>query len=160
MIKQAILAGGCFWGMEAKFKHVHGVVNTMVGYTGGHSENPNYREVCRDLTGHAEAIQLDYDDAIISYKELLEAFFSFHDPTLCESNSRSFASQYRSAIFVSNDEERKIADKMIAALNNSGEYECKIITEICDAEVFYPAEEYHQDYYGKHQVILTDECGC
>lgn len=160
MIKQAIFAGGCFWGMEAKFKHVQGVVNTMVGYTGGHTENPNYRDVCRDMTGHAEAIQVEYEPEKISYKQLLEAFFSFHDPTLCESNSRSFASQYRSAIFVADDEERKVAEKLIASLNNSGEYECKIITEICDADIFYPAEDYHQDYYEKHQVILTDECGC
>ena len=83
MIKQAILAGGCFWGMEAKFKHIPGVVNTMVGYTGGFTVDPSYRDVCRDKTGHAEAIQIEYDPEVLSYKDLLEAFFSFHDPTLC-----------------------------------------------------------------------------
>ena len=160
MIEQAVFAGGCFWGMEAKFKHIQGVVNTMVGYTGGHTENPNYRDVCRDLTGHAEAIQVEYDPEIISYQDLLEAFFTFHDPTLCESNSRSFAAQYRSAIFVANEEQRETAEQVIAFLNNSGEYECKVITEICEAGVFYPAEEYHQDYYERHRVILNDDCGC
>lgn len=160
MIKQAILAGGCFWGMEAKLKHISGVVKTMVGYTGGHAENPNYRDVCRDKTGHAEAVQVEYDPKVLSYQALLEAFFSFHDPTLCEANSRSYASQYRSAIFVANEDERETAETAIAFLNNSGLYECKIITEISDAGVFYPAEEYHQDYYEKHQVVLNDECGC
>jgi len=160
MIRQAILAGGCFWGLEARFKHVQGVINTMVGYTGGHTENPSYRDVCRDITGHAEAIQIDYDTKMISYLDLLEAFFRFHDPTWCESNSRSFASQYRSAIFVANEEERDTAEQVIAFLNNSGVFECKIITEICDAGVFYPAEDYHQDYYEKHQVNLIEEWGC
>ena len=160
MIKQAIFAGGCFWGIEAKFKALNGVVGTMVGYTGGFTENPTYRDVCKDITGHAEAVQIDYDPAIISYKDLLEAFFQFHDPTWCQSNSRSFSSQYRSAIFVADQEERETAEQVIAFLNVSGEYECKIITEICDSGIFYPAEDYHQDYYEKHQVDVTRDCGC
>lgn len=160
MIKQAIFSGGCFWGMEAKFKALKGVVSTMAGYTGGFTENPTYRDVCRDLTGHVEAVQVDYDPEIISYRDLLEAFFRFHDPTWCQSNSRSFASQYRSAIFVTDQEQREIAEEVIAFLNVSGVYECKIITEVNDAGIFYPAEEYHQDYYAKHQVKLTQDCGC
>ena len=154
MIKQAVFAGGCFWGMEAKFKHIQGVVNTMVGYTGGHTENPNYRDVCRDLTGHAEAIQVDYDPEIISYNDLLEAFFNFHDPTLCESNSRSFASQYRSAIAVANEKSVKLPN-VIFFLSHSGDHECKIITEIvkrcfCRLRCLD---------YTRSTGSLTDECG-
>lgn len=160
MIKQAVFSGGCFWGLEAKFKALPGVIDTMVGYTGGFTVNPTYRDVSRDVTGHAEAVQVDYDPSIITYKDLLEAFFRFHDPTWCKSNSGSFASQYRSAIYVGDDEQREIAEQVIAYLNVSGIYECKIITEINDAGVFYPAEDYHQDYYEKHQVRITDECGC
>ena len=160
MIRQAILAGGCFWGLEARFRQVQGVIDTLVGYTGGHTENPTYRDVCCDLTGHAEAVQVDYNPDQISYQDLLEAFFTFHDPTLCPSNSRIYTPQYRSAIFVANDAERETAEQVIAFLECSGIYECDIITEVSDAGVFYPAEEYHQDYYRKHKVNLTEDCLC
>ncbi|MFZ3071567.1 MAG: peptide-methionine (S)-S-oxide reductase MsrA [Anaerolineaceae bacterium] len=150
MEKQALFAGGCFWGVEAKFQTLPGVLQTQVGYAGGSTEKPCYREVCQDTTGHAETVMIIYDPDQISYQQLLEAFFEFHDPTMCDCHAGDFGSQYRSVVFYSCEEEKETAEQVIAFLDVSGIYDHGILTQVVPAGPFYPAEEYHQQYYKKH----------
>lgn len=148
--KKAIFAAGCFWGVEAHLKDIEGVSDTVVGYTGGKVENPTYHMVCTDKTGHAEAVQVTYDPDKITYEELLREFFDLHNPTTPNRQGLDVGSQYRSAIFYNNEDQRKTAEKVKKELNQSGKFQQEIVTEIVPAGDFYAAEEYHQNYYAKH----------
>ncbi|MDW8273483.1 MAG: peptide-methionine (S)-S-oxide reductase MsrA [Chitinophagales bacterium] len=143
----ATLAGGCFWCTEAIFEQVEGVQKVISGYSGGHVQNPTYKEVCTGMTGHAECVQIFFDPNKISYRELLEIFFSTHDPTTLNRQGNDVGTQYRSAIFYHSNEQKKIADELIAQLNRSGLFSKKIVTEVTPFKDFYPAEDYHQQYY-------------
>jgi peptide-methionine (S)-S-oxide reductase len=148
----AIFAAGCFWGIEAAFRLVDGVVDTKVGYTGGTTANPTYEEVCSHRTGHAEAVQVTFDPAKVSYEALLAVFWASHDPTQHHRQGPDVGSQYRSAIFFHDETQKAAAEKSRDELAASGKWDKPIATEIVPASVFYPAEEYHQRYYEKQGI--------
>lgn len=145
----ATFAAGCFWGVEAKFRQLAGVINTRVGYTGGQTVDPDYKQVCTGETGHAEAIEVEFDPSVISYPELLRFFWKIHNPTTLNRQGPDVGSQYRSAIFYHDDTQRQQATVVKTELNNSDNFSQPIITEISAACRFYPAEEYHQCYLEK-----------
>jgi peptide-methionine (S)-S-oxide reductase len=147
-LETATFAAGCFWGVEDAFMKAKGVKSTRVGYTGGKLTNPTYEDVCTDKTGHAEAIQIKYDPEEISYKELLELFWSIHNPTTKNRQGPDIGTQYRSSIFYHTSEQEKIAKEVKQELDDT-KFQNKIVTEIVAASTFYPAEEYHQKYYQK-----------
>jgi peptide-methionine (S)-S-oxide reductase len=151
--EKATFAAGCFWGVEAAFRQVKGVVSTTVGYTGGHLENPTYRDVCSDGTGHAEAVEVIYDPKQVSYEQLLEVFWRIHNPTTDNRQGPDVGSQYRSAIFYHNESQLKAAKASKEKLEHSGRFARPIVTEITPASVFYRAEEYHQRYLEKRGRI-------
>jgi peptide-methionine (S)-S-oxide reductase len=146
----ATFGTGCFWCTEAVFQELKGVLKATSGYTGGHVANPSYEEVCTGTTGHAEALQIIYDPAVITYDELLEVFWEAHDPTSLNRQGNDVGTQYRSAIFYHNDEQKEKAEHYKAELNKSGAYDKPIVTEITGVTKFYPAEDYHQNYYNTH----------
>jgi peptide-methionine (S)-S-oxide reductase len=148
-IQVATFAAGCFWGVEEAFRQIKGVKSTLVGYTGGKFENPTYEDVCTDETGHAEALQIQYDPKEVSYGELLEVFWSVHDPTTKNRQGPDIGSQYRSMIAYHTAEQEALAKKSREELDRSGRFRNKIVTEIVPASTFYKAEEYHQKYYQK-----------
>jgi peptide-methionine (S)-S-oxide reductase len=148
-LQLATFAAGCFWGVEESFRKIKGVKSTMVGYTGGRWENPTYNNVCADLTGHAEAIQLQYDPQEVSYEDLLEVFWSVHNPTTKNRQGFDYGFQYRSVIFYHTPEQELSARRSIEELEKSGRFRNRIVTEIVSAATFYKAEEYHQKYYEK-----------
>ena len=148
--KTAILAGGCFWGVEDLFRKLPGVVGTEVGYTGGRTKNATYKDVKTGSTGHAEAIRIAYDPAATSYKALLEFFFQIHDPTTVDRQGNDVGSQYRSAIFYLDDDQKRDAEAVIAAVNASGKWPGKVVTKVEPAGEWWTAEEYHQDYLVKY----------
>ena len=150
MTEKAILAGGCFWGMEELFRAQPGVAETRAGYTGGTFKDPTYTDMKTGETGHAEALEVTFDPARTSYETLLHFFFKIHDPTTRDRQGNDIGSQYRSAIFYLNDQQRKIAEDVIMQLDASGKWPGKIVTEVTPATEFYLAEEYHQDYLQKH----------
>ena len=145
----ATLAGGCFWGMEEIIRKLPGVVSTTVGYTGGNKPNPTYKEVCSGDTGHAEAVQIEFDPQKTSFEALLGFFFRMHDPTTLNRQHNDIGSQYRSAIFFHSEEQAKVARKVIEDVNKSGRFGKPAVTEIVAAGEFYAAEDYHQDYLQK-----------
>ncbi|HSX25742.1 MAG TPA: peptide-methionine (S)-S-oxide reductase MsrA [Chlamydiales bacterium] len=147
MHEKATFAAGCFWGIETEFRKLPGVIDAQVGYTGGHTKNPTYNEVCGGQTGHAEAVEILFDPKIISYEKLLALFWRIHDPTSYNRQGPDIGSQYRSAIFTHNAHQLEAALKSKAALEKSGQH---IVTEIAPAGPFYRAEEYHQRYHEKH----------
>lgn len=147
--QKATFAAGCFWGVEEAFRKIKGVVATAVGYTGGHTADPSYKEVCTDTTGHAEAIEVTFDPEAVSYGELLRVFWDLHDPTTADRQGPDIGSQYRSAIFYRGEEQKRLAEESKKALESSGVYGRPIVTEITTATEFYPAEEYHQKYLMK-----------
>ena len=151
-LKRATFAGGCFWCTESDFEKVAGVVEVISGYTGGHTENPTYEEVSSGVTGHAESIQVIYDPAKVSYEQLLDVFWRHIDPTDAGGQFVDRGSQYRSAIFYQDDEQRRLAEESKAKLEQSGRFDKPIVTEIVKLGTFYPAEEYHQDYYKKNPL--------
>ena len=146
----ATFAAGCFWGVESIYKQVKGVIETTVGYTGGTTPNPTYRQVCTGITGHAEAVSIKFDPAIVSYEELLKIFWRTHDPTTPNRQGPDEGTQYRSAIFYHNGAQKESAEKSKEEFNSSGGYLNKAVTEIVPASIFYEAEDYHQDYFEKH----------
>lgn len=146
----ATLAGGCFWCLEAAFEQLQGVTRVVSGYTGGHTANPSYDQVCMGTTGHAETVQITFAPHIIAFRELLEVFFTIHDPTTLNRQGADTGTQYRSAIFYHTPEQMAKAENMIRELEASHLWNKPIVTEIKAFDVFYPAEEYHQQYYGKH----------
>lgn len=148
--EKATFAAGCFWGVEAAFRQVPGVIEAISGYTGGHTQNPSYREVCSDSTGHAEAVEVAYDPAVVSYDDLLRVFWQYHDPTTPNRQGPDVGSQYRSAIFVHDADQRERAKTSLQI--EQRKHARPIVTEIVDAPAFYPAEDYHQRYFEKHGV--------
>src|SRR5436190_1805865 len=143
---KATFAAGCFWGVEATFRAIPGVLDVQVGYTGGHTPNPTYHDVCSDTTGHAEAVEVDYDPARVAYEQLLDVFWENHDPTTPNRQGPDVGSQYRSAIFYHDEEQRATAEASKARLDASGRYRRPIVTQIVPAVPFHRAEEYHQQY--------------
>jgi methionine-S-sulfoxide reductase len=146
----ATLAGGCFWGMEDLLRKLPGVLNTDVGYTGGDTPNAKYEQVKTGRTGHAEALQIEFDPTKTSFEKILLYFFKIHDPTTEDQQGNDIGSQYRSAIFYHNDEQKQIAEKVIDRVNKSGVWKKPVATEVVPAGPFYRAEEYHQDYLEKN----------
>lgn len=147
---KSVFAAGCFWGVQAAFDGVKGVTRTTVGYTGGHTDKPTYRDVCTDATGHAEAILVEFDSSVVSYRELLARFFEIHDPTTVNRQGPDVGSQYRSAVFYFTPEQQAQAIGAIAELEKSGKLGRPVVTEVLPAGTFWPAEEYHQKYHQKH----------
>ena len=151
MVETITFGAGCFWGVEESFKHKKGVIDTTVGYMGGKMKNPTYENVCSGKTGHAEVVQIIYDPAVISFEELLDTFWNIHNPTQSNRQGVDIGYQYRSVIFYSTNEQKQIAEKSLKLLEKSGNYDKKIVTEIMPASTFYPAEDYHQDYFEKNK---------
>lgn len=146
-METAVLAGGCFWCVEAVFQQLNGVDHVESGYTGGGLINPTYEQVCEGNTGHAEVIKIWYDPAVVSFTELLEVFFKTHDPTTLNRQGADVGTQYRSAIFYRNEDEKKISADIIVELNESGYYSDKIVTTLEPLKEYYAAEDYHQNYF-------------
>ncbi len=150
--QKATFGAGCFWGVESTFMEYEGVVKTEVGYMGGSLDDPTYKDVCTDQTGHAEVVQIEFDPTVISYNQLLEIFWSSHNPTTLNRQGPDFGKQYRSVIFYYNDVQKQEAEKMMSELENSGTFKDPIVTQIIPAETFWKAEEYHQKYYHKKGI--------
>jgi peptide-methionine (S)-S-oxide reductase len=146
-LQVATLGGGCFWCLDPIFKDLRGVVNVVVGYSGGSVKNPTYRMVCSGTTGHAESIQITFNPNVISYKDLLKIFFSFHDPTSLNRQGADVGTQYRSVIFYHDEMQQAIAEETIHEIDKTGIWGRPIVTEVTPFEAFYPAEDYHQDYF-------------
>ena len=157
----ATLAGGCFWCLEAVYTLLKGVIQSVSGYSGGAIPDPSYREVCSGTTGHAEVVQVTFDPQQISYQDLLEIFFTIHDPTTLNRQGNDVGTQYRSAIFYHNSEQKAIAEQVIKEVEAESIWERPIVTEVVPFTAFYPAEEYHQDYFKRNpaqpycQVIIA-----
>jgi peptide-methionine (S)-S-oxide reductase len=152
MSEKATFAAGCFWGVEELFRKVPGVLSTRVGYTNGKTVNPTYEQVCTDRTGHAEAIEIDFDPSKVSYQQLLELFFENHDPTTLDRQGPDVGRQYRSGIYTHSPEQEKLAEAEKEKRNASGDYGRPIVTEIEPAATFYSAEEYHQKYFAARGI--------
>ncbi len=146
----ATLAGGCFWCIEAVFQRLKGVNRVVSGYVGGSVRHPSYEQVCAGTTGHAEAIEVHFDPETISYRTLVELFFAFHDPTTLNRQGPDIGTQYRSAIFFHDEDQRVVADEVIAELMASHAFDRPIVTEVVPATTFFPAEAHHQDYYRRN----------
>lgn len=150
--EQATLGGGCFWCVEAVFLELRGVTRVVSGYTGGHVENPTYPQVCGGQTGHVEVVQIDFDPQALSYRDVLNVFFATHDPTTLNRQGADVGSQYRSAIFTHGPEQERIAREVIRELAEAKLFDAPIVTEVAPLETFYPAEEYHQDYFARNPL--------
>ena len=146
----ATLAGGCFWCLEAVFEQLRGVTKVQSGYAGGHVANPSYEAVCTGTTGHAEVVQVAFDPAIVSYRDLLGVFFTLHDPTTLNAQGGDVGTQYRSAIFYHDDGQRRVAEEAVRELEAEHVFDDPIVTEIVPLPAFYPAEEYHKEYYRRN----------
>lgn len=146
----ATLAGGCFWCLEAVFDELQGVEKVESGYVGGHIKNPTYREVCTGTTGHAEVVQITFDPQAITFRDLLKVFFTIHDPTTLNRQGADVGTQYRSAIFYHTPEQKAVADEVIAELTADKVWDDPIVTEVTPLDEFYPAEDYHRDYFQRN----------
>lgn len=146
----ATLAGGCFWCLEAVFKEVEGIEKVSSGYSSGKTINPSYNEVCTGTTGHAEAVQLTFDPNKISFQQILQIFFAVHDPTTLNRQGADVGTQYRSAIFYHSEEQKAVADQVIRELNAAHTWKSPIVTEVTSFQAFYPAEDYHQEYFNRN----------
>ena len=157
----ATLGGGCFWCLEAVFEELAGVEEIESGYTGGHVEYPSYDQVCTGETGHAEVVRLTFDPQVISYREILEIFFSVHDPTTRDRQGADVGTQYRSAVFYHTDEQRSLTEEIIAELDREDVFDAPVVTEVAPAAAFYAAEEHHRSYYSRNsgqsycQVVIA-----
>ena len=149
-ICKATFGGGCFWCTEAVYAQIKGVKSVTSGYIGGEVPNPTYKDVCTGLTGHAEAVEIEYDPTVVPYEKLLEVFFATHDPTTKNRQGADVGTQYRSGVFYHDDEQKRIAEEVIKRLDASGAFPAKIVTEVTKATTFYPAEDYHQDYFANN----------
>ena len=149
-LETATLAAGCFWCVEAVFDDLKGVEDVVSGYSGGHKANPTYREVCSETTGHAEVVQIKFDPSVISFKEILQVFFSVHDPTTLNRQGNDLGTSYRSAVFYHDEEQRQIAEEVIKEVEAEGVYDNPIVTEVTAFDKFYPAEDYHQEYFANN----------
>ena len=146
----ATLAGGCFWCLEAVYNELRGVESVVSGYAGGHDPDPTYEAVCSETTGHAEVVQIAFDPDMVSFRELLEVFFTIHDPTTLNRQGNDVGTQYRSAVYYHDEEQRLIADEVIEEMTVAGLWDDPIVTEVTALDTFYEAEEYHQQYFEKN----------
>lgn len=146
----AILAGGCFWGMQDLIRKRPGIISTRVGYTGGHTQNPTYPDICTGQTGHAEAIEITFNPAQTTYRAVLEFFFQMHDSTTVNQQGNDIGTQYRSAIFTCNEEQKNVAQQLIKDIDNAAFLDGPVVTQVTESSTFYEAEENHQDYLEKH----------
>ena len=157
----ATLGGGCFWCLEAVYQELRGVEKVESGYSGGHVLNPTYRAVCSETTGHAEVVQVTFDPSVVSYKDILEVYFTIHDPTTLNRQGADVGTQYRSVIFYHDDEQRRVAERVISDLESEGIWSDPIVTEVAAFDEFYVAEDYHQNYFRNNgfqpycQVIIA-----
>lgn len=157
----ATLAGGCFWCLEAVFDDLQGVENVVSGYTGGHVLSPSYKDICTGRTGHAEVVQITFDPAVVSFRDLLQVFFIIHDPTTLNRQGADVGTQYRSAIFYHSAQQKATAEQVIAETHAAGIWGAPIVTQLAPIDVFYPAEDYHQEYYSRNpyqpycQVVIA-----
>jgi peptide-methionine (S)-S-oxide reductase len=157
----ATLGGGCFWCLEAVYQELRGVEKVESGYSGGNVPNPTYREVCSETTGHAEVVQVTFDPEVVSYRDILEVYFTIHDPTTLNRQGADVGTQYRSVIFYHDDEQRRIAEAVISDLESEGIWSNPIVTEVAPLDEFYVAEDYHQNYFRNNgfqpycQVIIA-----
>lgn len=149
-LETATLAAGCFWCVEAVFDDLIGVEDVVSGYSGGHKENPTYQEVCSEMTGHAEVVEIRFDPSVISFKEILQVFFTVHDPTTLNRQGNDIGTSYRSAIFYHSDEQKRVAEETIAEVDAEGIYDNAIVTEVTAFDKFWPAENYHQEYFANN----------
>ena len=149
-VRIASFAAGCFWGVEARFREARGVLDAVSGYMGGHTDQPTYKQVCAGDSGHAEAVQVTFDDEQISFRELLNLFFDMHNPTTLNRQGPDFGSQYRSAVFWHDEEQREATEQKIKEVNASGKWPDPVVTQLAKAPTFWPAEEYHQRYLEKN----------
>lgn len=149
-METATLAGGCFWCLEAAFQLLRGVERVQSGYAGGHVHDPSYELVCTGTTGHAEVVQITFDPAVIGYRDLLDVFFTVHDPTQRDRQGADVGTQYRSAIFVHSEAQRAVAEQTIADVEASNVWDGSVVTQVAPLEVFYPAETYHDDYFRRN----------
>ena len=152
-IEKAVFGAGCFWGVEARFGEMTGVLDTTVGYEGGDLEHPTYKEVCTDRTGHAEVVQVTFDNSRLSYEALLDQFFSLHDPTQLNRQGPDWGTQYRSVIFTQNEDQLREARAKIAELSAAGTFRKPIVTQVVPGGIFWKAEEYHQKYLEKRGMV-------
>jgi peptide-methionine (S)-S-oxide reductase len=150
LICKATFGGGCFWCTEAVYAQIKGVKSVTSGYIGGEVPNPTYKDVCTGLTGHAEAVEIEYDPAVVPFEKLLEVFFATHDPTTKNRQGADVGTQYRSGVFYHDDEQKRVAEEVIKRLDASGAFPAPIVTEVTQATTFYPAEAYHQDYFANN----------
>ena len=150
---KATFAAGCFWGVEARFQQLPGVTSTAVGYEGGSLSNPSYQQVCTDRTGHAEAVEIDYDPTKITYQRLLDEFFALHDPTQLNRQGPDWGTQYRSVVFYHSPEQKAVAEETIARLTAEKKFSKPIVTQVVPAETFWRAEDYHQKYLEKRGAL-------
>jgi peptide-methionine (S)-S-oxide reductase len=153
-LETATLGGGCFWCLEAVFERLEGVEKVVSGYTGGRVPDPSYEQVCSGLTGHAEVIQIGFDPSVLPYRELLEIFFAFHDPTTLNRQGNDVGTQYRSAIYYHSPEQERTAREVIEQLHRDGTWDDPIVTEVTPLDRFYPAEEYHQQYFQRNPTRM------
>lgn len=149
-MQKITLGAGCFWCVETAFRRLRGVQSAVSGYSGGRSQSPTYESVCSGTTGHAEVVQVEYNPSVINTEKILEVFFFIHDPTQLNRQGNDVGTQYRSAVFYHNDEQKTLAQKLIDELNASGNLRSKVVTEVTKFDKFYPAEDYHQDYFNKN----------
>jgi len=149
-LETATLAAGCFWCVEAVFDSLVGVEDVVSGYSGGHTDNPTYQQVCSETTGHAEVVQVKFDPSQLTFKELLQVYFTVHDPTTLNRQGNDVGSSYRSAIFFHSEEQKQIAGEVIAEINAEKIYDKPIVTEVTAFERFWPAEDYHQEYFANN----------
>jgi peptide-methionine (S)-S-oxide reductase len=163
-LQTATLAGGCFWCLEAVYDELKGVHSVESGYAGGHVDNPSYRAVCSGTTGHAEVVQIRFDPNVVSYRDLLNVFFTIHDPTTLNRQGADIGTQYRSAIFYHDDEQKMIAEEAIRDLSAQKIWDNPIVTEVTEFDKFYVAEDYHQEYFARNpyqpycQVVVARRC--
>jgi len=153
-LQMTTLGGGCFWCLEAVYDDLRGVVDVVSGYAGGHVPNPTYEQVCTKKTGHAEVVQVTFDPEQISFKEILEVFFTIHDPTTLNRQGNDVGPQYRSAIFYHDETQKKIAEEVLREVEAAKIWDNPIVTEVTALDVFYPAEDYHQEYFKNHPNAL------
>jgi peptide-methionine (S)-S-oxide reductase len=159
------LGGGCFWCLEAVYDQLEGVLDVVSGYAGGHVQNPDYKSVCKGTTGHAEVVQITFDPQVISFKEILEVFFTIHDPTTLNRQGADVGTQYRSAIFYQSEEQKRVAEQVITDFGSEKVWPNPIVTEVTGLDKFYPAEDYHQEYFQRNpyqgycQVVIAPKVG-
>ena len=153
MSSKLIVGAGCFWGVEALFEEMPGVINVVSGYCGGHTVNPTYETICTGATGHIEVVEIEYDSTLTSFNDLLEKFFFIHDPTQFNRQGPDIGEQYKSVIFYNSEEEKRLAASKIEQIDASGEHQNKVAPELREVATFYPAEEYHQDFIKKNGKV-------